>query len=180
GKERDETGLDYFLARYHSNVQGRFTSPDPYNIIFEKEKGRNERERQQFFIGYISQPQNWNKYVYTLNNPLKYSDPDGRRTANATDIQRLDKLNCEYLTDVQAGHKDRPSEFQQPISNLKAAIQAAPDDPAYDSANLKAAFWAIDQLWSTAYSFNASHSNGQTVDAASKTNKCNIFVAEAY
>ncbi|MDM7995530.1 MAG: RHS repeat-associated core domain-containing protein, partial [Acidobacteriota bacterium] len=29
GKERDaETGLDYFLARYYSGAQGRFTSPD--------------------------------------------------------------------------------------------------------------------------------------------------------
>ena len=30
GKERDqETGLDYFIARYDSSAQGRFTSPDP-------------------------------------------------------------------------------------------------------------------------------------------------------
>src|SRR5689334_7775410 len=30
GKERDqETGLDYFGARYFSGAQGRFTSPDP-------------------------------------------------------------------------------------------------------------------------------------------------------
>lgn len=29
GKERDaESGLDYFLARYYSNAQGRFTSAD--------------------------------------------------------------------------------------------------------------------------------------------------------
>jgi len=29
GKERDaETGLDYFVARYYSGAQGRFTSPD--------------------------------------------------------------------------------------------------------------------------------------------------------
>src|SRR6185503_14043389 len=29
-KERDsETGLDYFGARYHSSLQGRFTSADP-------------------------------------------------------------------------------------------------------------------------------------------------------
>ena len=28
-KERDiETGLDYFIARYYSSTQGRFTSPD--------------------------------------------------------------------------------------------------------------------------------------------------------
>jgi RHS repeat-associated protein len=30
GQERDdETGLDYFNARYHSSMQGRFTSVDP-------------------------------------------------------------------------------------------------------------------------------------------------------
>jgi RHS repeat-associated protein len=30
-KERDvETGLDYFLARYFSSTQGRFTSPDEF------------------------------------------------------------------------------------------------------------------------------------------------------
>jgi len=35
-KERDiETGLDYFLARYYSSAQGRFTSPDePVSKIF--------------------------------------------------------------------------------------------------------------------------------------------------
>jgi RHS repeat-associated protein len=33
-KERDtESGLDYFLARYYSGAQGRFTSPDPFNPI---------------------------------------------------------------------------------------------------------------------------------------------------
>ncbi len=31
-KERDnETGLDYFLARYYSSTQGRFTSPDEFS-----------------------------------------------------------------------------------------------------------------------------------------------------
>jgi RHS repeat-associated protein len=32
GQERDEeTGLDFFQARYFSSLQGRFTSPDPFN-----------------------------------------------------------------------------------------------------------------------------------------------------
>ncbi len=26
---------------------------------------------------YLRQPQHWNRYVYALNNPLKYLDPDG-------------------------------------------------------------------------------------------------------
>jgi RHS repeat-associated protein len=56
------TGLDYFGARYFSGAQGRFTSPDPTFMT---------RQR-------VSDPQQWNLYSYTRNNPLKYIDPDGR------------------------------------------------------------------------------------------------------
>jgi RHS repeat-associated protein len=61
-KERDiETELDYFLARYYSSKQGRFTSVDPENA------------------GAIpGDPQSWNGYAYARNNPLVYTDPDGR------------------------------------------------------------------------------------------------------
>ena len=62
GKIRDgETGLDYFLARYYSSAQGRFTSPDPI-IISDKQ---------------IVSPQTWNLYNYAGNNPLAYTDPTG-------------------------------------------------------------------------------------------------------
>jgi RHS repeat-associated protein len=61
GYERDdETGLDYAQARYYANVQGRFTSPDP-----------------MLTSGRIENPQTWNRYNFTLNNPLKYTDPNG-------------------------------------------------------------------------------------------------------
>lgn len=58
------TGLDYFGARYFSSAQGRFTSPDPFNIITQAE------DRKQF-DAYLSQPQNWNRYAYVWNNPLR-------------------------------------------------------------------------------------------------------------
>ena len=62
-KERDvETGLDYFLARYYSSTQGRFTSPDPLSAPA---------------TGHPRIPQSWNLYAYVLNNPLKLVDPDG-------------------------------------------------------------------------------------------------------
>jgi len=58
-KERDlETGLDYFIARYYSSVQGRFTGVDI--------AGPN-----------LANPQSLNKYSYTLNNPLRYVDSNG-------------------------------------------------------------------------------------------------------
>jgi RHS repeat-associated protein len=70
-KERDvETGLDYFQARYYSNIMGRFTSVDPYDPITV---GASNESRNYFIL----QPQNWNRYTYGLNNPQKYVDPDG-------------------------------------------------------------------------------------------------------
>lgn len=61
GKERDaETGLDYFGARYFSGAQGRFTSPDALMASAN-----------------VANPQSWNRYVYTNNNPLRYTDPSG-------------------------------------------------------------------------------------------------------
>lgn len=61
-KERDnETGLDYFGARYYSSAQGRFTSVDP--------------SRKSVVL---NNPQSWNGYTYALNNPLGYVDNNGK------------------------------------------------------------------------------------------------------
>lgn len=81
-KERDgETGLDYFLARYMSAAQGRFTSTDPENA--------------SAFL-YPDDPQSWNAYSYGRNNPLSYVDPDGLNY-RVCDTQG----HCEDWTDEQ-------------------------------------------------------------------------------
>ena len=60
GKERDsESGLDDFGARYYASTMGRFMSPD-----------------STAYSG-LKNPQSWNLYAYTLNNPLRYIDPTG-------------------------------------------------------------------------------------------------------
>ena len=69
GKERDTdtagsgnvAGLDYFGARYFSEEQWRFASPD--QPLADQE---------------TNDPQSWNLYVYTRNNPLHFIDPTGR------------------------------------------------------------------------------------------------------
>jgi RHS repeat-associated protein len=61
GKERDtESGLDNFGARYNASTMGRFMTPDPL-----------------LSSGQPWDPQTWNRYSYTLNNPLRYTDPLG-------------------------------------------------------------------------------------------------------
>jgi RHS repeat-associated protein len=65
GKERDnETGLDYFGARYYSSMLGRFTSVDP-------------------MFGRIRNPQTLNRYIYTTNNPVNRIDPNGAKDVPA-------------------------------------------------------------------------------------------------
>ncbi|HKP37908.1 MAG TPA: RHS repeat-associated core domain-containing protein [Pyrinomonadaceae bacterium] len=77
-KEKDnETGLDYFEARYYASTQGRFTSRDPYNILLETQFATDAKKAQSQFVTYLSDPQRWARYTYALNNPLLYTDPSG-------------------------------------------------------------------------------------------------------
>jgi RHS repeat-associated protein len=79
GKERDaETGLDYFLARYYSAAQGRFTSPDEFQGgIVDPFTGQQVGAPGPLPYADITDPQTLNKYAYVRNNPLRYTDPDG-------------------------------------------------------------------------------------------------------
>src|SRR6185436_18614833 len=52
--------LDYFLARYYSSTQGRFTSPDPLHSS-----------------AIHTNPQSWNRYSYVGNRPTIIIDPTG-------------------------------------------------------------------------------------------------------
>jgi RHS repeat-associated protein len=67
GDERDpETQEDFFKARYFSGPEGRFRSIDPIGIPDD-----------------VGDPQQWNKYSYTRNNPLAFVDPDGQGPLDA-------------------------------------------------------------------------------------------------
>lgn len=80
-KERDiETELDYFGAGYYGSLQGRFTSIDPYNIVREAQiTGQsNPNKAKAQLSNYLRNRQQWNRYAYVANNPMKYVDPTGQ------------------------------------------------------------------------------------------------------
>lgn len=88
GKERDaESGLDNFGARYNSSSLGRFMSPDS--------------------TGYssLANPQAWNLYAYTLNNPLKYNDPSGHTVECATNAQQCKNALAAATANAEAAKR---------------------------------------------------------------------------
>ncbi|MCF4121994.1 hypothetical protein L1785_13500 [Antribacter sp. KLBMP9083] len=57
GKQHDSTGLTLIGARFYDETLGRFATVDP--------------------VMDLADPQQWNAYAYSNNNPLTWSDPTG-------------------------------------------------------------------------------------------------------
>lgn len=120
GKERDdETGMDYFLARYYASAQGRFTSPDEFNggpdELFEFIYAASANPT--FYADPIS-PQSFNKYQYCLNNPLKFIDPDGHQEYAPHQDVEWQRAEFEARTDVVKGVRNAVANTVIDITNL--------------------------------------------------------------
>ncbi|HET9184487.1 MAG TPA: RHS repeat-associated core domain-containing protein [Candidatus Angelobacter sp.] len=105
GAERDsESGLDRMGARYYSNGFSRFTTPDP--LMIQKQK--------------LFDPQQWNMYQYSRNNPLRYADPSGLYVC-------ADSAKCDSKQD-KAFEKARQHDLKSRDANVVrgAAAYGAP------------------------------------------------------
>jgi len=108
GKEKDITGLYYYGARYYDPAIGRFTTRDPKR-------------------GNLMNPQSMNPYVYCMNNPMKYIDPNGETPwdyewlpdgAVAPDEKRLE----EYMNEIESGNHNFDPETERRIREWRYRI----------------------------------------------------------
>lgn len=84
GKEKDSTDLYYYNARYYDFKTGRFLTRD---MVKED----------------ITLPQTLNKYVYCMNNPLKYTDPTGNSAQDAVEeiFESLKNIDPDEYDEIQ-------------------------------------------------------------------------------
>jgi RHS repeat-associated protein len=89
GKLRDpKTCLDDFGARDYAAATGRFQTVDPVLPV----------ERA------LRDPQQWNRYAYARNNPLIYTDPDGRLFDFIWDLTNAAMGISSFIANVTAGN----------------------------------------------------------------------------
>jgi RHS repeat-associated protein len=178
GFERDgETDLDYAQTRYHASTLGRFMSSDAYIIMFEMKKGKNASEQEERLKEYIAEPRNLNRYVYALDNPLKYTDPIGMRPPNYWEKLALAKLDDLEAAARKAGDNDLANALTSAKAEISQIIAAM--GKRENSVAVGIAVYAILQVgtedgkrFADNYHFTA---NGQVYDG----NKCNVLVAAA-
>ena len=111
GQKQDDTGLLYYRARYYDKLLGAFISPDP--VIPDAEN---------VFA--------YNRYMYTLGNPLKYNDPSGfcsvtesgeRDASDAACWALADQVRTAWDADYATVHDRRLIHFGACANNSRAS-----------------------------------------------------------
>jgi RHS repeat-associated protein len=106
------TGLDYANNRYYSNAYGRFMTPDMHTGS-----------------AHPSAPQSWNRYSYTLGDPVNANDPRGEDSEDGSEedycavYAGMDPRACDNGPDCAVFGNISPA-FSQ-FCNGQAQTQAA-------------------------------------------------------
>ena len=95
GKELDEeTGLYYYGARYYDPRTGAWQSPDP----------AVDRYLAGLSQGGVYNSNNLNLYAYAYQNPVKYSDPNGKWVETAWDVFNIGLGVASFVQNVREGN----------------------------------------------------------------------------
>ena len=87
GHEYDEdTGLSYMGARYYDAAPGRFMSHDP--------AAKDDPEK------FLGDPQQLNFYSYARNNPINFTDPDGKTTKINSETGKVISVVSDKNTNI--------------------------------------------------------------------------------
>ena len=105
--ERDTEGSRFYdHARHHDYGLGRFLSPDSVG-------------------GHPANPQSWNRYAYTLGNPLKYVDPDGKVAIGFTGMGNKSTSAIHRIAEYFKGHPEVGSTVVFTHQGVKTALDYA-------------------------------------------------------
>ncbi|MDP2586933.1 MAG: RHS repeat-associated core domain-containing protein [Candidatus Komeilibacteria bacterium] len=118
------TNLYYYGQRYYDPMSGRFTQPDPVSNNLanpQKLKQSTGQDLQQF----LQNPQAFNEYSYTQNNPIKYIDPEGE---SIRQVIRGEQSLPEYQIEIGEG--------AEVLYNQGGAWKAAMDYPVVTGATV--------------------------------------------
>jgi RHS repeat-associated protein len=106
GKEYDAaTSLHYYGARYLDSLTLRWNSQDPLDYSAAN--------------GDLGEPQLFNGYTFSLNNPLRYYDPDGRSPLDAVPFYR----EVKYIYDKYSEAKGWIDYVDRAADNLERGAQ---------------------------------------------------------
>jgi hypothetical protein len=113
------------LNRYYSNAYGRFMTPDPYMAS-----------------GGITNPQSWNRYTYTLGDPINFNDPAGTTTCDANGNNCFDGVTVNGNTEQTTWYD---------YSNLLPSLPTIPyGSAAYGQAIAQYQYWANEYAQASA------------------------------
>ncbi len=127
-----DTGLTYMQQRYYDPVAARFLSEDP--VLTDANTGAS-----------------FNRYVYALNNPYKYIDPDGRSAYAKFKALGLFVRNGHLLVHPKTGIPFRNGfpDFSSVATHTVSITQTGVNKTDFAAANLAAGIKStpVDFTW---------------------------------